>query len=88
MEVGARQQYSNGIRFVEASGQWGFIDKTGKFVIEPQFDDVRDFQRGLASVCIAAAKFRNENNPFGCLDRSSRWGYVNQEGKIVWMPKE
>ena len=30
----------------------GFIDKTGKVVIEPQFDGVGDFSEGLASVAI------------------------------------
>jgi hypothetical protein len=27
---------------------WGYIDKTGKIVIEPQFDDARNFQEELA----------------------------------------
>ena len=29
---------------------WGYIDKTGKFVIEPQFKHARDFSEGLAAV--------------------------------------
>jgi hypothetical protein len=31
-------------------GKVGFIDRTGKFVIEPQFDSAHDFSEGLASV--------------------------------------
>jgi len=32
-------------------GKWGYIDKTGKIVIEPQFDDAYyNFHEGLASV--------------------------------------
>ena len=30
--------------------KWGFIDKTGKWVILPQFDYVEDFSEGLAAV--------------------------------------
>lgn len=28
--------------------RWGFIDKTGKMVISPQFEDVHSFVKGLA----------------------------------------
>lgn len=31
------------------SNQYGFIDKTGRWVIEPVFDEVNDFSEGLAS---------------------------------------
>ena len=31
---------------------WGFIDKSGNFIIEPQFDGAGDFQDGLALVKI------------------------------------
>jgi len=30
--------------------KYGFIDKSGKVVIEPQFDEVRAFSEGLAKV--------------------------------------
>ena len=30
--------------------KYGFIDKSGKVVIEPQFDGVSDFSEGLAKV--------------------------------------
>ncbi len=31
---------------------WGFIDKKGKYVIEPKYDDLRDFQKGIACVSV------------------------------------
>lgn len=30
------------------NGKFGFIDRHGKVVIEPKFDDVQDFSKGLA----------------------------------------
>jgi len=33
-------------------GGWGYIDTTGKWFIEPQFDDAGDFSEGLAVVRI------------------------------------
>jgi hypothetical protein len=33
-------------------GKWGFIDATGKVVIDPQFDEAWDFSEGLATVRI------------------------------------
>jgi len=32
--------------------KFGFIDKSGKVVIEPQFDDAGYFSEGLATVAI------------------------------------
>ena len=32
--------------------KWGFINKNGKYVLEPQFDYVRDFSGGFARVAI------------------------------------
>ena len=39
---------------VEQNGKWGYIDKTGRMVIEPQFDRTWDFSEGLGCVWIAA----------------------------------
>ncbi|WP_410689432.1 WG repeat-containing protein [Campylobacter lari] len=27
------------------NGKWGFIDKSGKFIIKPIFDEVRNFKK-------------------------------------------
>ena len=36
--------------FIFAGYKYGFIDKTGNFKINPQFDHARDFHNGLAAV--------------------------------------
>lgn len=65
--------YSEGLSAVwvntdNIDGEWGFVDKTGKFVIEPQFFDAGDFSEGLARIT-------ND----GCVDGMS--GYIDKTGK-------
>ena len=33
-------EFHNGIAYAKLNGKYGYIDKTGAFVIEPQFKDV------------------------------------------------
>ena len=35
---------------VKKDGQWGFCDKSGEIVIEPQYEDARSFANSLAAV--------------------------------------
>jgi hypothetical protein len=35
---------------VKIGFKWGYIDKTGKVVIEPQFTEARDFNQGIARI--------------------------------------
>jgi hypothetical protein len=44
--------FSEGLAAVKTDDGWGFIDPTGKMVIDPQFDDARSFQDGLAFVSV------------------------------------
>ena len=44
--------FSEGFGNVKKDGEWGYIDKKGKVVIEPQFDDASDFSEGFAKVKI------------------------------------
>jgi hypothetical protein len=51
--------------------QMGYIDRTGKQVIKPQFSAARIFSEGLASV-----QRRNE-----------KWGYIDKTGQMVIEPQ-
>lgn len=42
----------------------GFVDKSGKVVINPQFDEARSFSEGLAAVC--------QNKKWGFIDKSGK----------------
>ena len=39
------RDFKNGYAAVQKGGLWGFVDKTGKWVIEPTFDKARDFEK-------------------------------------------
>ncbi|EAI9641912.1 WG repeat-containing protein, partial [Campylobacter coli] len=44
---------------------WGFIDRSGKFVIKPKFDSVGKFSEGLAGVKL--------NGKYGFIDKSGKF---------------
>ena len=64
LEIGGRNfwagnKFSEGLCCVgtktvggNACGKYGFIDKSGKFAIEPQYDYARNFSEGLAAVAL------------------------------------
>jgi hypothetical protein len=75
----AALNFSEGLAAVVTEQKLGYIDRTGKFAIVPQFDcnPVRlfrqrayQFAEGLASVAI-----------------DSHWGYINPTGKFVIAPQ-
>jgi len=55
-------------------GKFGFIDKTGKMVISPQFFVARDFAEGLAAVRIEETA-------------DSKFGYIDRAGKLTIAPR-
>jgi len=55
------------ISFALLGAKYGYIDKTGKVVIEPQFfDEAWDFYEGLAMVKVG-----------------DKWGYIDKAGRMV-----
>lgn len=50
---------------------WGFVDQSGKQVINPQFDAVGDFHDGKCAV----------------KNKEGKWGYIDKSGKIVINPQ-
>ena len=62
-------------------GKWGFVDESGKYVVNPQFDGATGFNEGYASVCLGPGcsgySLDTENN----LDQ--KWGFIDQSGKLV-----
>ena len=55
-------------------GKWGYIDKSGKFVIDPQFDYAEGFSEGLAAV-------RSGD------EKTGKWGFIDRSGKYAITPQ-
>lgn len=84
--------FSGGLARVDLAGEFeaprvGFVDRTGKVVIDgraadPPFDTALDFANGLAAVAaggaVEAAGPEAQTGP--------RLGYVDPSGKYVWKP--
>lgn len=66
--------FSEGLAAVAVNGKWGFIDKTGKLVIAPQFQRTYFFSEGLARVTV---------------NQGTGWsgGFIDKTGKVVIGPQ-
>ncbi|MBN2571704.1 MAG: WG repeat-containing protein [Ignavibacteriales bacterium] len=56
--------FSNGLAFIRKNKKYGYIDKTGKIVIKPQFEWPSNFSEGLAYV--------RKNGKYGFIDKSGK----------------
>jgi WG repeat protein len=73
---GGQPSFSEGVAFViiRDGGGIGFIDKTGAIALKPNFALAENFRDGLAFV-------------YDSLDiSSSKYGYIDKAGKIIWPP--
>ena len=52
-------------------GKWGYIDKTGSYVIEPQFDDAKPFS----------------DNGLAVVKSGKQYGYIDKTGSYVVNPQ-
>ncbi len=60
--------------------KYGYIDKTGKFIIPSQFDNAHSFSEGLAAVQIC-----EEGSDNGCW--KWKYGYIDKTGNFVIPPQ-
>jgi hypothetical protein len=58
--------------FSNAEDEWGYIDKTGAVVIEPQYPAAGRFSEGFAPVV---------------LEGTDEYGYINESGVVVIQPQ-
>lgn len=64
-------QTQEGLFPILETGLWGFMDSTGRVIIEPKFREVDTFSEGLAA-------FKSIYD--------GRWGYIDTSGEIVIEP--
>jgi hypothetical protein len=65
------REFKEGFCRVELDGKFGFVDTRCRIVVEPRYDEVRDFGGGVAAV----------------KDTSGKWGYVNKAGNVITAPR-
>lgn len=61
-------------------GTFGFKNKTGEVVIEPQYASVGEFSHGLCPVCLNRTWYRT---PEGQRYYETHWGYIDTLGKTT-----
>jgi len=66
---------------VEQSFKYGFIDESGKMVINPAYEDARDFSEGLAAVCVGQGCYASQQ------DKPHKWGYTDKTGVVIITPQ-
>jgi hypothetical protein len=83
LEAGVMLPCENGLTLVGINVSWddrgvnrhfGFVDKSGKYVIDSKFDDAFCFSEGTAAVRIGDAE-------------RGQWGYIDSTGKFVIDPQ-
>jgi hypothetical protein len=63
---------------VAKDGKYGYIDKIGRMVIPPQYDDAGKYSEGLAAVRVYLVISGQH---------SGKWGYIDKTGQMVIPPQ-
>ena len=67
--------FSEGRAPVMVDEKWGYIDPSGAYIIEPQFDEALPFKDGAARVRINVGERQT-------------YGYIDRAGKFLWYPTD
>ncbi|MBH2018270.1 MAG: WG repeat-containing protein [Burkholderiales bacterium] len=60
------RSFSEGLAPVQAqTGRWGFINERQEWVIQPRFEDAKEFQGGKAAV--------RQNSKWGFINKRGEW---------------
>lgn len=62
---------------------WGYIDRTGKVVIEPQYKTACDFSEGLAAFYVGGEWVEDKGYGGRKVPNGGKFGYIDATGKLV-----
>lgn len=88
------QEHWQGYRYIkggleteplEQTFKYGYIDETGKMVINPMFESAEAFSEGLAGVCVGHACYYSR--PSDKPKEDGKWGFIDKTGAIVIPPQ-
>jgi hypothetical protein len=80
VESAGAYSFSEGLAAACKDGKYGFINKEGNWIIEPQWLDARCFNEGLAAVA-KGGHWDKIDYLKGC-----KWGFINKQGQWVVKP--
>jgi len=72
--------FSNDRAAFSVNEKWGFIDRSGKIVIEAKYDDTRAFSEGFAAVNVGAVLKRGSPHDSRA---GGKWGFVDRSGRVA-----
>jgi hypothetical protein len=77
--------FSEGLVPISIGGQWGFMDRTGKLVIEAKFEDAENFSEGLAPVKVRSAEtvWCPADAAGNRAGSTMMYGYIDKTGKMI-----
>ncbi|MEO0968917.1 MAG: WG repeat-containing protein [Cyanobacteria bacterium J06639_18] len=79
--------FKEGLLPVRINNRWGYIDKTGKMVIEPKYDEAWSFSQGLARVGIKTGKTEFTGWIAEPVVEIIAHGYIDKTGKFIIEPE-
>jgi hypothetical protein len=65
---------------------WGYIDKSGQYMIEPQFNEAHPFQNGVARVHVGGKLLEYFDAPPGW--EGGQWQLIDRTGKVLKQSQE
>lgn len=71
-KIYAGLDFNKSLEVALVKDKYGYIDKTGKFIIKPQFSLATNFEEGIAAVAI-----------YDFDRKCNLWGYINLSGKLI-----
>lgn len=69
-------KFSDGLSLIKQNDYYGYIDKSGKFAIQPKYKEAKDFSDGVAFVSIEVPIVHDELSSetfYGVIDKKGEW---------------